>query len=146
MSLTSDFRAAVADLPKLTKAVVGFATAAAASEGTIAAIAQYTHVIPPGWTQAIAGGISVIAAFGAILTEVESSVPVGDKIREVLSEVTNILDVAEKHGVTPVVPVPVPTPVITSIHPDVVTAISNAAAQAAESAVEQVINDFRAKQ
>lgn len=156
MSFTSDFAAAVKDLPKFTKAVVAFATSAAASEGTIAAIAQYTHIIPPGWTQAIAAGISVIAAFGAILTELESSQTVGQKAKEVLAEISEILEVAKTHGVSiiPATQVQPATPsrqdiatvVSNAVQPvvnDVSAVVSDVASAAASKVVNQVITDFK---
>lgn len=159
MSLASDFKAAVKDLPKFTKAVVAFATSAAASEGTIALIAQYTHIIPPGWTQGIAAGISIIAAFGAILTELESDVSVVTKVKNVLAEITEIIEVAGQHGVTvtPVVPAVPAVPNRSSVQSavniavapvvaDAVTAVTDVVSNAAGKAVDQIITDHQGKQ
>lgn len=53
-------------LPQIWKSVVAFASAVAAQEGTIVAVASSTHVVPSAWIHALVvgfGGVTGVLTF-----------------------------------------------------------------------------------
>ena len=57
----SNIRIGKYTIPEIWKAIVAFATAVVAQEGTIVAVAQSTHVVPATWIHGLVVGLGVVS-------------------------------------------------------------------------------------